>query len=155
MIRLVSHPFASQPWSHLPEAVGRDAHGLGMLDDDSCFGLLAGHPVGRLGFSAGGLPVIFPVNFVLDGHTIVFCSEAGEKFRAAQQRAVACLEIDHFDGLGHSGWSVLATGRLAVASPDRHEALADLPLAPWALTGTSRFVEMPVELISGRTVGHT
>jgi len=133
--------------------MGNDGHGLGLIDDETCFGLLGGSPVGRLGFSSGSLPVIFPVNYLLVDRTIVFCSEEGVKLRAAEQRAVACLQIDHFETFGHSGWSVMATGRLELAPPEHLDEFARLPLAPWGLTGAHRYVELPVELISGRSVG--
>ena len=140
------------PWPATDHTV--DGHGLRVLDESRCFDLLGGEPIGRLGFSSGSLPVIFPVNYLLMDRTIVFCSEDGEKLRAAQQRAVACLEIDHYDRMEHTGWSVLATGRLALSPPGRQAELAEAPAAHWALSGRCRFVELPIELIAGRIVGH-
>ncbi len=131
---------------------GVDAHHLGVLDEETCWRLLGQASIGRLGFSAGGLPVIFPLNCFLDHRTVVFRSEDGAKVRAAEQHAVACLEIDEFDSFAHSGWSVLATGRLEIASPDRLAHLAALPLTPWAISGAATFVELAVELLSGRVV---
>jgi nitroimidazol reductase NimA-like FMN-containing flavoprotein (pyridoxamine 5'-phosphate oxidase superfamily) len=148
----------SQPLRHdgqIPrdEQRSRDEHGLAEVDEATCLRRLGNEAVGRLGFSAGGLPVVHPVNYFLDGRTIVFRTETGEKQRAAQNRAVACLEIDRFDTLGHSGWSVLATGRLRVADPARLERLERLPLTPWAFPDASCIVELPIELISGREIG--
>jgi nitroimidazol reductase NimA-like FMN-containing flavoprotein (pyridoxamine 5'-phosphate oxidase superfamily) len=141
-----------QHWAHPPENVGRDDHGLGLLGEDECLRLLAGQHVGRLGFSAGGLPVVHPVNYFLDDRTIVFRSESGQKVEAARHDSVACLEIDHFDGLDHSGWSVLATGRLSLATSAQAERLARLPVAAWAFATPDWFVELPIELLSGRAV---
>jgi nitroimidazol reductase NimA-like FMN-containing flavoprotein (pyridoxamine 5'-phosphate oxidase superfamily) len=140
-------------WGMPPESAGRDRHDLGVLDRATCLRLLEAEPVGRLGFSAGSLPVIHPVNYLLHGDTIVFRSEAGEKVRAAEQGSVACLEIDRYEPLDHTGWSVLVTGRLALASPERVEVLRCLPLAPWALDDPHHFVELSIELVSGRAVG--
>ena len=144
---------APQP-DHPTGADPHDAHGLTELDVASCVRRLGAEAVGRLGFSAGGLPVIHPVNYFLDDRTIVFRTEPGEKQRAAANGSVACLEIDHFDTLGHEGWSILATGRLNLAPPDRVERLARLPLTPWAFPDAAYFVEMPIELISGRAIDH-
>jgi nitroimidazol reductase NimA-like FMN-containing flavoprotein (pyridoxamine 5'-phosphate oxidase superfamily) len=130
----------------------RDVHGLVELDEAACFRHLASDGVGRLGFSAGGLPVIHPVNYFLDDRTIVFRTEAGAKQRAAVNHDVACLEIDRFDALSHTGWSVLATGRLKVATAGRAEELARLPLEPWSFPGASFIVELPVELLTGRSI---
>lgn len=138
---------------HPIEDLGVDAHGLGILDEARCLDLLGGEPVGRLGFSAGSLPVIFPVNYLLVDRTVVFRSEDGAKIRAASQGSVACLEVDHFESLEHAGWSVLATGRLGLVPPGRVGPLDRMPLTPWGLTEANQFVELPIELISGRFVG--
>jgi nitroimidazol reductase NimA-like FMN-containing flavoprotein (pyridoxamine 5'-phosphate oxidase superfamily) len=129
-----------------------DAHGLAVIDDARCFTLLGESSIGRLGFSAQALPVIFPVNYVLDHRSIVFSSEPGEKLRAAEDQVVACFEIDQFDAMAHEGWSVLATGRLRLVEPARAALLAARPAAHWALEGPTTFIELPVDLISGRRI---
>ncbi len=141
---------ADHHWRADPFGSTVDTHGLAVLDDETCFRLLESGSVGRIGFSAQVLPVIFPVNYLLQHRTVVFSSEPGEKLRAAEERAVACFEIDWFDPLGHDGWSVLATGRLNPIEADRAALLAAYPLANWALDGPRHFIELPVELISGR-----
>ena len=128
-------------------------HHLGVLDETTCFRLLTRERFGRIAFSSHGLPAIFPVNYVLEGDTAIFRTEPGEKLTAAEKGAVACLEIDGHDGSGLRGWSVMATGRLRVASWMRVGGLSRLPAAPWAWSPTDHFVEMSVELITGRTVG--
>ena len=144
-----------QRWTRPPLATTYDGHGLGVLEESECLRLLSVERLGRLGMSIGSLPVILPVNYVLDGMTIVVRSEDGEKTRAAALGSVACLEIDFSDRFEHSGWSVLATGRLGIAPADRAERYEHLALTPWALTGSSRFIELPVELLSGRAITHT
>jgi len=126
-----------------------------ILDDITCLHYLSGQPVGRLGFSSGALPVVFPVNYVLEGRTIVFGSEEGEKARAARAGAVACLEIDRFDTMNHDGWSVLATGRLNVVPESRADEISRLPVAPWAIDQPLWWIELSVELLSGRRISHT
>ena len=141
-------------WHRPGFGAATDVHGLSVLDERTCFELLSRETVGRLGFSAQALPVILPVNFVLRDRTIVFSSETGEKLRAAQERAVACFEIDWFDAVGHDGWSVLATGRLAPMDPERAALMTAFPVAHWGLDGSRHFVELPIELISGRRLRH-
>jgi uncharacterized protein len=148
----VSRRIEPTHWDRPTEPAHRDAHGLTELDELTCLRRLGGEAVGRIGFSAQGLPVIHPINFFLDDRTIVFRTEAGEKERAAANGAVACLEVDRFSGMEHSGWSVLATGRLRIAHPDRAERLGRLPLAPWAFPTASCIVELPIELLSGRSI---
>jgi nitroimidazol reductase NimA-like FMN-containing flavoprotein (pyridoxamine 5'-phosphate oxidase superfamily) len=129
-------------------------HRFAVLDDEECLRLLPRLPVGRLGFSAGALPVVLPVNFAVVDRTIVFCTEPGLKLDAALARAVACLEVDDYDVLSHSGWSVLATGRLdVVTTPDRLAAMRQLPVQPWAWQASRHYVELGIELLSGRRIG--
>jgi nitroimidazol reductase NimA-like FMN-containing flavoprotein (pyridoxamine 5'-phosphate oxidase superfamily) len=124
---------------------------LEILDEDECIELLAREPIGRLALSANALPVVLPVNFVLVDRTIVLASDAGIKVRAAQEHTVACLEVDGYDRLNHSGWSVLATGVLReITDRVRLEEARALPLSPWAIAKPHHYLELPVELLSGR-----
>ena len=137
--------------SAAPPAFSTDRHGLEVLDKSACLRLLGSAHVGRVAFSSGALPVVLPVNFVLVGDTIVFRSEDGVKTRAARDAVVACLEIDGFDGLIHNGWSVLATGRLReVDDPEERQRAERLPLASWMSNGMDHYIELGIELLSGR-----
>ena len=51
-----------------------------------CFELLASAPLGRVAVADDRGPVVFPVNFVLDRHTVVFRTEPGTKLAAAASR---------------------------------------------------------------------
>src|SRR5690606_264978 len=116
-----------------PPLAGTDRHGLHELDEATCRRLLVNERVGRLGLSVGSLPVIYPVNYLVDGDRVVFCSEAGEKVTAAARGDVACLEVDQFDRFEHAGWSVLATGVLSLATPETRARYERMPIVPWAL----------------------
>jgi nitroimidazol reductase NimA-like FMN-containing flavoprotein (pyridoxamine 5'-phosphate oxidase superfamily) len=129
------------------------APSLEVLSDDECLRLLAREPVGRLALTAKALPVVLPVNFTLTGRTIVFASAPGLKLDAAHAGMVVCLEVDGFDRISHGGWSVLATGRLhEITDPHRLEEARRLPLSPWALTQAQHYVQLQIELLSGRRI---
>ena len=70
--------------------------GLELIDREECLRLLAGEEVGRLAVIVGGEPAIFPVNFVLDGETIVFRTDDGTK-GAGRSSARGCFEVDGID----------------------------------------------------------
>lgn len=124
---------------------------LEILAEHECRDLLGQVAVGRLGLSADSLPVILPVNFVVDGESIVFRTGAGLKLSAATSGDVACLEVDDIDLIGHGGWSVLVTGRLReITDPVELEAAQRLPLAPWWHRVDQRFVRLSMDLLSGR-----
>lgn len=124
---------------------------LEVLDEHECRELLVQASVARLGLSADSLPVILPVNFVVDGDSIVFRTGPGLKLSAAAAGDVACLEVDDIDTLGHGGWSVLVTGRLReITEPEELEDAKGLPLAPWWHRVDQRYVRLSMDLLSGR-----
>ena len=82
-----------------------------MLDRDQCLRLLAEDEIGRLAVIAGNTPAIFPVNYALDGDTIVFRTDPGNQAGVWPAGARASFEVDRFDYAGRAGWSVVATGR--------------------------------------------
>ncbi len=136
----------------LPDPSDTGHQGIAVIADQRCLELVRGESIGRLGFSARAMPVIFPINFVLIGRDVVFRTEPGQKLDAAHLQAVACFEVDSYDGFAHTGWSVLITGRLAVTEGPALDRLGPLPLRPWAVTGASDVVMLRGELISGRAV---
>jgi nitroimidazol reductase NimA-like FMN-containing flavoprotein (pyridoxamine 5'-phosphate oxidase superfamily) len=124
-----------------------------ILDDDECLTLLSREPVGRLALSSGALPVVLPVNFTLVDRTIVFASAPGLKVDAAQAGVVACMEVDGYDVWSHGGWSVLATGRLReITDLERLTQAQGLPLSPWAVRDPNHYIELKIELLSGRRI---
>ena len=56
---------------------------LAELTKGECFGLLARQQVGRVAVVGDRGPVVFPVDFVLDRHMVVFRTEEGTKLDAA------------------------------------------------------------------------
>jgi hypothetical protein len=132
-------------------SVETNEDGLVQLSRDECLGLLACAPVGRIALSIGALPVVLPVNYVLDGDNVVFRTGEGTKQQAAVTNTVVAFEVDHIDPLYHSGWSVLVTGVAnLVSEPTEVTRLAALPLRPWADGKRGHFVRISSERITGR-----
>ena len=124
------------------------------MSEAECRSLLATASVGRVGLSIDALPVVMPVNFVVDRDRIVFRTGTGSKLRQALEGAVVCFEVDDVDRLYHSGWSVLATGHAAeITDPAELAWVRTLPLRSWAHLDEEHVVEIRIELLSGRRVG--
>jgi uncharacterized protein len=93
--------------------------GLELLSEAECHDLLAHHAVGRVAVTVGGLPAVFPVNYVVVDGDIVFKTGEGTKLSAALRHAVVAFQVDEIDRLYHEGWSVLAVGTAEVVTdPD-------------------------------------
>jgi nitroimidazol reductase NimA-like FMN-containing flavoprotein (pyridoxamine 5'-phosphate oxidase superfamily) len=130
-----------------------DRNGLEVLDEAECRRLLSRSSLGRLAVTSGALPVIVPVNFLLDGDRILVRTGEGTKLDAAVRDAVVAFEIDNTEPFSHAGWSVCVTG---VAREVRDEAelerIARLPLPHWAPNGVGHVMAISMEVLSGRRI---
>jgi hypothetical protein len=128
--------------------------GLDELSYESCLELLASHDVGRLAVVVDGQPVIFPVNYVIDGEKVVFRTDAGTKLTHSSLDPVA-FEIDELDFEAREGWSVVVqgTGREFTEALDdvsvRERALC---VSPWAAGEKAHWVRITHPRISGRRI---
>lgn len=64
--------------------------------------------VGRLVITVAGEPLVFPLNFAVDGDAIVFRTQVGTKLTGIT-RSMATFEVDHVDASGQ-GWAVTFEG---------------------------------------------
>ena len=132
-----------------------DRNGLEILDRAECLRLLAGSILGRIAVTIGALPVILPVNFLLDGDRILIRTGTGTKLEAATRDAVVAFEVDDVEPFSHSGWSVCVTGRaMELRDQDDVARVASLPLPHWAPKGTEHVVAVSVDLVTGRRLSH-
>ena len=118
---------------------------LEVLTVEECLELVRAQLVGRLAISsAHGPPFVAPVTFVLDGGTIFFRSNPGEKFDAVDQRGT--FQVDGFDHQHRTGWSVLLQGRLELAEDAE---VAHLDLEPW-IGPRAFWIRLVPEVVTGR-----
>ena len=142
----MSAPPAAEPW---PAAASQ----LRELTKAECFELLATEHLGRLAVVDDRGPVVFPVNYVLDRHTLVFRTEEGTKLHAASRGSRACFEVDGTDASAHTGWSVVVRGEVTEVT-DRAELarLRELPLQAWAPGARNRYVRILPAMLTGRRI---
>jgi nitroimidazol reductase NimA-like FMN-containing flavoprotein (pyridoxamine 5'-phosphate oxidase superfamily) len=125
--------------------------GTEILSLDECWQLLEGAAVGRLAVDVAGQPDIFPINFVVDGNSILFRTGAGTKLAASVLMRHVAFEIDGYLPLERTAWSVVVKGTAhEVEQMSEVYAAEDLPLFPWAAHPKPNFVRIqPVE-VTGR-----
>ncbi len=134
-----------------------DRNGLEILDRAECLRLLRTAKLGRVGVSAGDVPTVLPVNFFLDTDRILVRTGRGTKLDAATRQALVSFEVDDFDTMTHSGWSVVTTGKASeVTGAKELAALRHAPIPRWAPGGETTIIAISTELISGRRIrpGH-
>ncbi|MEU1725154.1 pyridoxamine 5'-phosphate oxidase family protein [Actinomadura sp. ATCC 39365] len=130
-----------------------DSSGLQVLSEEECFLLLSSMPIGRIVFTDRALPAVQPVNFCLDGRSIVIRTAAGSKLAAATRRTVVAFEADDFDAGPRTGWSVTAVGHAREVTDAAELArLAELPLTTWAPGDRDHYIVVEAEHISGRRI---
>ena len=120
------------------------------LDDHEARRLLGWESIGRLATGADGEPPeVVPVNYALDGDDVVFRCEPR---RAEHLRdRVASFEVDRFDPVHQTGWSVLVAGRLEEI-PANVEL--DAAIASWAPGLRHVLMRLRTERRSGRRIAH-
>jgi uncharacterized protein len=121
------------------------------LDRDECVRMLRAKHLGRLGVVVGRQPLIFPVNYALDGENIVFRTDPGTKLHAAVGEAVA-FEIDDADNVYHAGASVLVVGTAELVPEREHDRLHALPLGPWCPGRKATWVRIRPGAMTGRRI---
>jgi nitroimidazol reductase NimA-like FMN-containing flavoprotein (pyridoxamine 5'-phosphate oxidase superfamily) len=123
------------------------------LTKSECFELLANEHLGRLAVVDDRGPVVFPVNFVLDRHTVVFRTSEGTKLHAASRGSRVCFEVDGANAAAHTGWSVIVRGEV-IEITDRAELvrLRELPLQAWVPGARNRYVRILPTALTGRRI---
>ena len=137
------------------EGVGpRDHRGLRVLTLDECVRHLRATSVGRIAFRHEGEPVIFPVNYALDGLDVVFRSTWGSKLQHAQHAGTVAFEVDGADDEQRLGWSVVVNGVAEVVYDEAETGRLDrLALRSWAGTDDPTFwVRVRAEQVTGRAI---
>ncbi len=127
--------------------------GLDDLPEDHCWALLAGKDVGRLAVSVQNRPDIFPVNYRVDGRSIMIKTAAGLKLAAATLGQGVAFEVDDLDEDARSGWSVVVVGEATELESLEEILDADeLGIQPWAAGFKNRYFRIVPTSVTGRQV---
>ena len=123
------------------------------LTKSECFALLSGVRLGRVAVVDDQGPIIFPVNFVLDRHMVVFRTGEGTKLGTAVRGGRVAFEVDGADEAAQTGWSVVVRGEATeVTDPGELARLLKLRLSPWAPGAKSRYVRILPAKLTGRRI---
>ena len=133
---------------------GSDA-ALQVIPAEECYRLLATQEIGRIGVNAEHYPLVLPVNYALDGTTIVLRTGSGVILHAAEHANVT-FQVDEIDRRTRSGWSVLVRGQAERVGEGHREELVARTVAtgvePWAPGDRGTWVRLIPHDISGRRI---
>ena len=127
-----------------------DHSGLEVLTYEECVERLEHSQVGRIAFLSDGEVQIFPVNYRWHDGAIVFRTAPGTKLDAAFFKKIASFEIDGWDSVFQTGWSVVAKGLVKEIDPT--EEMESLGLRPWAGPGRDDWVRIRPDEVTGRKI---
>jgi uncharacterized protein len=130
------------------EKAGKNA--VEHLHPEACWDLLRRDTVGRLAVVVEHRPDIFPINYVVDGETLVFRSAAGSKFWAALD-VESALEVDGYEPRTQMAWSVVVHGHIRLVLDELEKRTADsLGLQPWEPGEKNIYLRLIPGSITGR-----
>ncbi len=119
------------------------------LTADECWELLRAEEFGRLAYRLVDEVHITPINFAVDGDSLLFRTAEGNKLLAVAMGSEVAFEIDRFGADRASSVVVRGTARL-LPEDEEHRA-EDVPLRAWVPTLKYNVVEIEPKVVSGRT----
>jgi len=123
------------------------------LDRDACFRLLRTVSIGRMAFTDRALPVIHPVNFIVDDGEVVIRTSGGGKLASAVDGAMVAFEADNVDTATRSGWSVVVLGHASlILNINRLVALVGADSRPWVPGRSDHVIRIKAERVTGRSL---
>lgn len=126
-------------------------NGIQILDESSCWEMLAREAHGRLAVAPAGIPDIFPVNHLHHDNRLLFRTAEGSKLVSVAVNAKVAYEVDGYLPDTGEAWSVVVQGTARIVESDEESAmLEELPLTPWNAGPKNNFVEIVPERVSGR-----
>ena len=120
-----------------------------VMTDDECWEFLARRELGRLAFHLAEEVHIVPVNYAVDGRTLLFRTSPGSKLLGVVMNADVAFEADEYDEQHAS--SVIVRGRARVLPEDEAHRAESVPLRPWVDADAKyEVVEVEPSEVSGR-----
>jgi nitroimidazol reductase NimA-like FMN-containing flavoprotein (pyridoxamine 5'-phosphate oxidase superfamily) len=126
---------------------------LEILGTGECWRRVRLLPVGRVGVLVDSAPEIYPVNYSVDGETIVFRTDRGAKLRGLDRSPAVCFQVDGVDFDDHTGWSVLIKGRaVEVTDTAERKRLDGLGLQYWTVGDKPHWIRIVPTEVTGRRI---
>ena len=118
------------------------------LTPEECWALLGAEQFGRLAYRLVDEVHMVPINYVADGHSLLFRTASGNKLLAAAMHSEVAFGIDWHDD--DSAWSVVARGRLRQLEEDEAHRAEGLPLRTWVPSLKYDVIELEAPVVTGR-----
>lgn len=118
------------------------------LTVEECWDLLSQTEVGRLAYHLVDEIHLIPINYAVEGRTILFRTAEGNKLLAAEMHSEVAFEIDWVGD--DSAWSVMVRGHLRHLDEGEQHRLSGLRIHPWIHSFKYDHVELTPAIVTGR-----
>lgn len=117
------------------------------LTTQECWDLLRADEFGRLAYRLGDEVHLVPINYAVDGDTILFLTGEGNKLLGVTLHPEVVFEIDAYDD--DRAHSVIVRGLARRLEEDEEHRIENIPLRPWVSTPKYNVVEIRPTQLSG------
>lgn len=118
------------------------------LTSDECWEMLRHEEFGRLAYRLVDEVHITPLNYAVQGGSLLFRTAEGNKLLAVVMGSEVAFEIDRYDE--ESARSVVVRGTARLLPEDEAHRAEKVPLRPWTTTLKYNVVEILPKVVSGR-----
>lgn len=118
------------------------------LSQDECWEMLRGEEFGRLAFRLVDEVHITPINYAVDGETLLFRTAEGNKLLSVVMGSEVAFEIDRYGE--DAARSVVVRGSARLLPEDEEHRSENVPLRPWVPSLKYNVVEITPNVITGR-----
>ena len=119
-----------------------------VMTSEECWDLLRDEEFGRLAYLLVDEVHITPINYAVDGRSLLFRTAEGDKLLAVVMGYEVAFEIDRYG----EDWarSVVVRGPARLLPEDEAHRAENVPLRPWTTTLKYNVVEIEPKVVSGR-----
>lgn len=118
------------------------------LTADECWEMLRGEEFGRLAYRLVDEIHITPINYAVEGGSLLFRTAEGNKLLAVVMGSEVAFEIDSYGE--DSARSVVVRGTARLLPEDEAHRSENVALRPWVPTLKYNVVEITPRVVSGR-----
>ncbi|QIK74995.1 pyridoxamine 5'-phosphate oxidase family protein [Nocardioides piscis] len=118
------------------------------LTTEECWEMLEQEEFGRIAFRLVDEVHITPINYAVDGRSLLFRSAEGEKLLAIVMGSEVAFEVDHYND--DFARSVVVRGAARLLPEDEAHRAENVPLRPWVAEEKYNVVELQPRVVSGR-----
>ena len=118
------------------------------LTSEECWEMLREEEFGRLAYRLVDEVHITPINYAVEGGSLLFRTAEGNKLLAVVMGSEVAFEIDRYGE--DSARSVVVRGTARLLPEDEAHRAENVPLRPWVPTLRYNVVEIEPKVVSGR-----